>query len=64
MAHGQCCSSASRMPANRRGPAGLMRHITCDTVVVYSALTKPGTAINDLSAQVLQEVGRHHRPAP
>ena len=47
-----------------QGAAGLMRQIAGDTVAVYSAGTKPGTAINDLSAQVLREVDRHDRPAP
>ena len=37
--------------------AGLMRKIAGDTVQVYSAGTKPGTAVNDLSAQALAEVG-------
>ena len=37
--------------------AGLMRKIAGDTVQVYSAGTKPGSAINDLSAQALAEVG-------
>ena len=37
--------------------AGLMRKVAGDTVQVYSAGTKPGTAINDLSAQALAEVG-------
>ena len=37
--------------------AGLMTKIAGDTVQVYSAGTKPGTAINDLSAQALAEVG-------
>lgn len=37
--------------------AGLMRKIAGDTVQVYSAGTKPGTAVNDLSAQSLAEVG-------
>lgn len=37
--------------------AGLMRQIAGDTVSVYSAGTKPGTAVNDLSAQALLEVG-------
>ena len=37
--------------------AGLMTKIAGDTVQVYSAGTKPGTAINDLSARVLAEVG-------
>ena len=37
--------------------AGLMRKVAGDTVQVYSAGTKPGTAVNDLSAQALAEVG-------
>jgi arsenate-mycothiol transferase len=37
--------------------AGLRRQIACDTVPVYSAGTKPGTAVNTLSAEVLSEVG-------
>jgi arsenate-mycothiol transferase len=37
--------------------AGLMRQLAGDTVDVYSAGTKPGGAVNDLSAQALQEVG-------
>ena len=37
--------------------AGLMRKIAGDTVEVYSAGTKPGTAVNELSAQALAEVG-------
>lgn len=37
--------------------AGLMRQLAGDTVTVYSAGTKPGAAINDLSAQALLEVG-------
>ena len=37
--------------------AGLMSKIAGDTVQVYSAGTKPGTAVNDLSAQALAEVG-------
>ena len=42
--------------------AGLMSKIAGDTVQVYSAGTKPGTAVNDLSAQALAEVWcRHHR---
>ena len=31
--------------------AGLMTKIACDTVQVYSTGTKPGSAINTLSAQ-------------
>ncbi len=37
--------------------AGLMRKIAGDAVRVYSAGTKPGDAINTLSAQALSEVG-------
>jgi arsenate-mycothiol transferase len=37
--------------------AGLMRKIAGDTIDVSSAGTKPGDAINDLSAQALNEVG-------
>ncbi|CAN3132362.1 low molecular weight phosphatase family protein (plasmid) [Mycobacterium sp. smrl_JER01] len=37
--------------------AGLMRQLAGDTVIVYSAGTKPGTAVNELSAQALLEVG-------
>jgi len=37
--------------------AGLMRKIAGDTVRIYSAGTKPGDAINDLSAEALSEVG-------
>ncbi len=37
--------------------AGLMRKIAGGTVLVDSAGTKPGTAVNALSAQVLLEVG-------
>lgn len=37
--------------------AGLMRQLAGDTVAVYSAGTKPGAAVNDLSAQALREVG-------
>lgn len=37
--------------------AGLMRKLAGDTVRVYSAGTKPGTAINVLSAERLAEVG-------
>ena len=37
--------------------AGLMRQVAGDTVTVYSAGTKPGTAVNELSAQALLEVG-------
>ncbi|MBJ7384886.1 MAG: low molecular weight phosphatase family protein [Mycolicibacterium sp.] len=37
--------------------AGLMRQLAGDTVNVHSAGTKPGGAVNDLSAQALLEVG-------
>ena len=37
--------------------AGLMRQLAGDTVDVHSAGTAPGTAVNDLSAQALLEVG-------
>ncbi|MGE0220100.1 low molecular weight phosphatase family protein [Mycolicibacterium sp.] len=37
--------------------AGLMHQIAGDTVEVHSAGTKPGSAVNDLSAQSLLEVG-------
>jgi len=37
--------------------AGLMSKIAGDAVQVYSAGTKPGTAVNTLSAEVLSEVG-------
>ena len=37
--------------------AGLMRHAASTTVTVESAGTKPGTAVNALSAQSLQELG-------
>jgi arsenate-mycothiol transferase len=37
--------------------AGLMSKLAGDTVQVYSAGTKPGSAVNDLSAQGLAEVG-------
>ena len=37
--------------------AGLMRQLAGDNVHVYSAGTKPGAAINDLSAQALLAVG-------
>ncbi len=36
--------------------AGLMRKIAGDAVQVYSAGTKPGSAINDLSVEALAEV--------
>src|SRR5882757_6528209 len=37
--------------------AGLMTKIVGDTVQVYSAGTKPGISVNELSAQALAEVG-------
>lgn len=37
--------------------AGLMRHMAGDAVDVYSAGTHPGTAVNALSAQSLEEIG-------
>jgi arsenate-mycothiol transferase len=37
--------------------AGLMRKAAGDRVIVHSAGTRPGTAINPLSAQTLAEVG-------
>ena len=37
--------------------AGLMRQIAGDTVQMYSAGTKPGTAVNTLSAEALSEIG-------
>ena len=37
--------------------AGLMRRIAGDSVEVYSAGTRPGTALNALSAESLAEVG-------
>jgi arsenate-mycothiol transferase len=37
--------------------AGLMRQLAGDTVEVHSAGTKPGGAVNDLSARALLEVG-------
>ncbi|MCV7288157.1 low molecular weight phosphatase family protein [Mycolicibacterium wolinskyi] len=37
--------------------AGLMRQVAGDTVDIYSAGTRPGSAINALSAEVLNEVG-------
>lgn len=37
--------------------AGLMRKLVGDSVDVYSAGTKPGTTVNELSAQSLSEVG-------
>ncbi|MGK2881084.1 MAG: low molecular weight phosphatase family protein [Mycobacterium sp.] len=37
--------------------AGLMRQLAGDTVTVHSAGTKPGCAVNDLSAHALLEVG-------
>lgn len=41
--------------------AGLIRKIAGNTIDVSSGGTKPGDAINDLSAQTLSEVGgRYH----
>lgn len=37
--------------------AGLMRRLAGDSVIVHSAGTKPGSTVNDLSAQALLEVG-------
>jgi arsenate-mycothiol transferase len=37
--------------------AGLMKKVAGDSVTTASAGSKPGSAINDLSAQVLTEVG-------
>jgi arsenate-mycothiol transferase len=37
--------------------AGLMSKIAGETVDVYSAGTKPGASVNDLSAEALAEVG-------
>lgn len=37
--------------------AGLMREVAGDSIIVDSAGTRPGDAINGLSAQVLLEVG-------
>lgn len=37
--------------------AGLMRHLAGDTVDVHSAGTKPGSAVNALSAESLSEMG-------
>ncbi len=42
---------------NSQMAARLMRQLALDTVTVYSAGTKPGAAVNDLSAQALLEVG-------
>jgi arsenate-mycothiol transferase len=47
--------------------AGLMRKLAGDAVVVHSAGTEPGHAVNDLSAQALLEVGvdiRDQQPRP
>lgn len=41
--------------------AGLMRRDAGDLVEVYSAGTTPGSSINELSAQVLDEVGADMR---
>jgi arsenate-mycothiol transferase len=37
--------------------AGLLRQLVGDTVDVFSAGTKPGTGVNALSAESLEEVG-------
>ncbi|CAN5392159.1 low molecular weight phosphatase family protein [soil metagenome] len=37
--------------------AGLMRQLAGDTIDVYSAGTKPGPAVNELSAESMKEVG-------
>ncbi|MFD3594242.1 low molecular weight phosphatase family protein [Nocardia sp. NPDC058640] len=37
--------------------AGLMRHLAGDRVQVHSAGTRPGTAVNELSAESLREIG-------
>jgi arsenate-mycothiol transferase len=37
--------------------AGLMRHVAGDQVEVHSAGTNPGSSINELSAEVLAEIG-------
>jgi arsenate-mycothiol transferase len=37
--------------------AGLMRHLAGDRVQVYSAGTRPGTALNELSVASLAELG-------
>ncbi len=47
--------------------AGLMRKLAGDAIDVYSAGTKPGTAVNALSAEALAEVGvdiSHEKPKP
>jgi arsenate-mycothiol transferase len=47
--------------------AGLMRKLAGDSVLVYSAGTKPGDSINALSAESLAEVGvdiSHETPKP
>lgn len=47
--------------------AGLMRKVAGDAIDVYSAGTKPGTAVNALSAEALAEVGvdiSHEKPKP
>lgn len=44
---------------------GLLRHLAGDAIEVHSAGTRPGTAVNALSAQALAEVGvdiRDHTP--
>ncbi|MFD3508059.1 low molecular weight phosphatase family protein [Nocardia sp. NPDC058666] len=37
--------------------AGLMRHLAGDRVQVHSAGTRPGAAVNELSAESLREIG-------
>jgi arsenate-mycothiol transferase len=37
--------------------AGLMRHVAGDAVAVFSAGTRPGAALNELSVASLREVG-------
>lgn len=37
--------------------AALMRHAAGDKIIVESAGTQPGTTVNSLSAQSLQEIG-------
>ena len=41
--------------------AGLMRRLAGDTIDVYSAGTKPGSAVNDLSARGFGGGRRHRR---
>lgn len=47
--------------------AGLMRKLAGDAIDVYSAGTKPGTAVNALSAEALAEIGvdiSNEKPKP